>query len=141
MFQSAAPQGGKVGDGGTKQNVLNLSKQHTDKRGRAARRWLQYRAGVEVLDVRPPTRVARREELQVVAQVTSLTDENAPRRPQISTVASGFLTGWSIEKSCTVGGSRVWRGHNTHGAARRSTRSRLRGCHVARAASKLQVSG
>ena len=77
-----------MGDGGTKQIVLNLSRQHTDKQGWeaaelaprvAARRWLQHRAGVEVLDVRPPTRVAGREKLQVVAQVTSLTYENALR--------------------------------------------------------------
>ena len=54
LYQSAAPQGGKVGDGGTTQMVLNLSEQHTVKQEReaaeratrvAARRWLQHRAG------------------------------------------------------------------------------------------------
>ena len=58
----------------------------------AARRWLQHRAGAEVLEVRPPTRIAGREELQVVAQVTSLSYENVMRasgvdgrRPDLST--------------------------------------------------------
>ena len=37
----------------------------------AVRRCLQHRAGVEVLDVRPPTGVAGREELQAMAQVTT----------------------------------------------------------------------
>ena len=67
-------------DGGTKQIVQSLSKQYTDKQGWeaaelaprvAARRWLQHRAGVEVFDVRPPTRIAGREELRVVAQIAS----------------------------------------------------------------------
>ena len=64
-----------MGDGGTKQIGLNLSKQRTGKQGWeaaelaprvAVRRWLQHRAGVEVHDMRPPTRVAGREELQGV---------------------------------------------------------------------------
>ena len=80
QYQSTAPQGGFVKDGGTKQIVLSLSKQYTDKQGWeaaepaprvAARPWLQHRAGVEVLDVRPPPRIAGREELQVVAQIAS----------------------------------------------------------------------
>ena len=75
-------------DGGTKQIVLSLSKQYTDKQGWraaelaprvAARRWLQHRAGVEVFDVRPPTRIAGREELQVVAQIASSTHDGALR--------------------------------------------------------------
>ena len=45
----------------------------------AARRWLQHRAGVEVFDVRPPTRIAGREELQVVAQIASSTFDRALR--------------------------------------------------------------
>ena len=88
QYQSTAPQGGSVQDGGTSQIVLNLSKQYTDKQGweaaelaprTAARRWLQHRAGVEVFDVRPPTRVAGREELQVVAQIASSTYDRALR--------------------------------------------------------------
>ena len=46
---------------------------------RESRRWLQHRAGVEVLDVRPPTRIAGREELQVVAQIASSSYEGALR--------------------------------------------------------------
>ena len=61
--RSAVPHGGKVGDGGTKQNVLNLSKLHTGKQG--------WEAACE--------RVAGREELQVAAQVTSSTFETALR--------------------------------------------------------------
>ena len=68
--------------------VLSLSKHYTDKQGWeaaelaprvAAKRWLQYRAGVEVFDVRPPTRIDGREELQVVAQVVSSTYDRALR--------------------------------------------------------------
>ena len=40
----------------------------------AAKRWLQHRAGEEVFDARLPTRIAGREELQVVAQVSSTHD-------------------------------------------------------------------
>ena len=73
----AAPQGGCVKDVGTKQIVLSLSNQYTDKQGWeaaemaprvAARRWLHHRLGVEVLDVRFPTRIVGREQMQVVAQ-------------------------------------------------------------------------
>ena len=42
-------------------------------------RWLQHRAGVEVFDVRSPTRIAGREELQVVAQIASSTYDRALR--------------------------------------------------------------
>ena len=70
------------------QLLVSLSKQYTDKQGWeaaelaprvAARRRLQHRAGVEVLDVRPPTRIAGREELQVVAQIASSTCDGALR--------------------------------------------------------------
>ena len=82
QYQSPAPQGGNAKDDGTKQIVLGLSKQYTHKKGWeaaelasrvAARRWLQHRAGVEVFDVRPPTRIVGREELQVVARIASST--------------------------------------------------------------------
>ena len=47
IYQSAAPQGGKVGDGATKQIVLNLSKQGWEAAELAprvaARQWLQHR--------------------------------------------------------------------------------------------------
>ena len=51
QYQSTAPQGRSVKDGGTKQIVQSLSKQHTDKQGWeaaelaprvAARRWLKH---------------------------------------------------------------------------------------------------
>ena len=85
--QRSEPQGGCVKDGGTKQIVLSLGKQSTDKQGwkrrhwhrESARRWLQHRAGVEMLDVRPPTRIAGREELQVVAQIASSSYDGALR--------------------------------------------------------------
>ena len=82
QYQSTALQKGNVKDCGTKQIVLSLSKQYTDKQGWfaaklaprvAARRWLQYRAGVKLFDVRPPTRIFGREELRVVAQIASST--------------------------------------------------------------------
>ena len=62
-------KGGSVKDGGTKQIVLSLSKQYTDKQGWeaaelaprvAARRWLQHTAGVQEFGVRPPTRIVGR---------------------------------------------------------------------------------
>ena len=56
-------------DGGTKQIVLNLGKQHTDKQGWEAELAPRWRGGA--LEVRRPARIAGREELQVVAQVTS----------------------------------------------------------------------
>ena len=82
QYQSTALQKGNVKDCGTKQIVLSLSKQYTDKQGWeaaklaprvAARRWLQHRAGVKLFDVRPPTRIVGREELQIVAQIASPT--------------------------------------------------------------------
>ena len=39
----------------------------------------KHRGGVEVFDVRPPTRIAGREELQVVAQIASSTFDRALR--------------------------------------------------------------
>ena len=103
--------------------VLGLSKQHTDRQGWeaaelarrvAARRWLQHRAGVEVLEARPPTRVAGREELQVVAQIASSTYDGCTacewngrrgdptilhdRGKILLGFTSGFLTGRSLAK-------------------------------------------
>ena len=55
QYQSTAPQGGSVKDGGTKQIVQSLSKQYTDKQGWEAaelaprvaeRRWLQHQTRV-----------------------------------------------------------------------------------------------
>ena len=88
QYQSTAPQGGSVKDGGTTQIVLSLSKQYTDKSGWeaaelaprvSARRWLRHRGGVEVHDVRPPTRIAGREKFQVVAQIASSSYDGALR--------------------------------------------------------------
>ena len=132
QYQSTAPQGGSVQDGGTNQIVLNLSKQYTDKQGweaaelaprAAARQWLPHRAGVEVFDVRPPTRIAGREELQVVAQIASSTYDRALRasgidgvmtRPFYTTeeeknplppcaATSGFHTGCSLAEDVMAG--------------------------------------
>ena len=101
-------------------------------------------AGVEVLDVRPPSRVAEREELQVVAQVTSFTCENALRADRVMTrpffvikeeetlFRSVLLplqfsldralrqATWLADRACGVVTSRM-------GLAVKSTRSRLRG--------------
>ena len=104
-------------DGGTKQIVLSLSKQHTDKQVWEAaelaprvttRLSLQHRAGVEEFDVRPPTRIAGREELQVVAQIASATFDRALRASgtdgkknplPLRSATSGFLTGWSLAEN------------------------------------------
>ena len=109
FYQSAAPQGGKVGDGGTEQNVLNLCKLHTGKQG-----W-EAACG----------RVAGREELQVAAQVTSSTFETALRASGADGVMThpfhtteeekalfrsvplplDFLLDRGTEQNCVVGGT------------------------------------
>ena len=101
QYQSTGTTRGCVKDGGMKQIVQSLSKQCTDKQGWqaaelaprvAARRWLQHRAGVEVLDVRLPTRIAGREELQVVAQIASSSYEGAQRASGTDVMTRPFYT-------------------------------------------------
>ena len=100
-------------DDGTNQNALSLSKQYTDKQvweaaelasRVAARRWLQHRAGVEVFDVRLPTRIVGREELQVVARIASSSYDGVLRasgtdgvmtRPFYTTEEAKSHQGWA----------------------------------------------
>ena len=137
------------------QIVLCLSKQYTDKQRWeaadfaprvAARRCLQHRAGVEVFDVRLPTRIAGREELPVVAQIASSTYDGALRasgtdgvmtRPFYTTeeekplplraATSGLLTGRSLAKNVLACRSCFWCGDDTLGPCRKSKNHRLRG--------------
>ena len=112
QYQSTALQKANVKDCGTKQLVLSLSKQYTGKQGWeaaelaprvAARRWLQHRAGVKLFDVRPPTRIFRREELRVVAQIASPTydglrangTDGVMTRPFCTTEEEKFHQGWA----------------------------------------------
>ena len=101
QYQSTALQKGNVKDCGTKQIVLSLSKQYTDKQGWeaaklaprvAARRWLQHRAGVKLFDVRPPTRIVGREELRVVAQIVSSTYDGLRASGTDSVMTRPFCT-------------------------------------------------
>ena len=82
VHQLGAPQRGKVGDGRTKQFVFNFEQTaHRQTKMEGSRAGSACCGGTRVLDVRPPTRVAGREELQVVAQVTSLTRRDDPCSP------------------------------------------------------------
>ena len=129
----------------------------------AAIRWLQHRAGVEVFDLRPPTRIAGREELQGLwPQIASSTFERALRasgtdgvmtRPfytteeeknqlPFSAFTSGFLTGWSLAENVMARRMCFWCGDDTLGTRRSSNNNRLRRSGETRAArERHKVSG
>ena len=133
--------------------------QYTDKQGWqaaelaprvAVRRWLKHRPGVEVFDVRPPTRIAGREELQVVPIASSTYDgalrasrmDGVMTRPFYTTrgrrnplplrsTTSAFLSGRSFAENVLACRTCIWCGDDTLGTCRKSKNNRLRrGCET-----------
>ena len=157
QYHSTAPQGGSLKDGGTKQIVLSLSKTVHRQTGLGSSGTGTCESRRD--DVRPPTRIIGREELQFLALIASSTCEGALRASGMDSVMTrpfytteeektlfrsaplplDFSLEGTLRKTAWLAGSCVWCGDDALGpSVVRVNRSRLRGSCETRAARKLQ---